>query len=98
MLVDFVNSLLASCPPTLPYIVHESVTATVKCRCKLEMCGDPMVLFLSPDLYVMSSHPLRRGVSMVAQADLLPWGKNRFIFDRAEIIVVLLPFPAIFPY
>jgi hypothetical protein len=44
--------------PTQPYIVHESVTATVKCRCKLEMCGDTMVLFLSPDLYVMSSHPL----------------------------------------
>jgi hypothetical protein len=35
---------------------------------------------------------------MVAQGDLLPWGKNQFIFDGAEIIVVLLPFPAIFPY
>ena len=34
----------------LPYIVDESVPATVKCRWKLEMCGDPMVLFLSTDL------------------------------------------------
>jgi hypothetical protein len=35
---------------------------------------------------------------MVAQADVLPWDKSQFIFDGAEIIVVLLPFPAIFPY
>ena len=35
---------------------------------------------------------------MVAQANLLPWGKTQFIFHGAVIIVVLLPFPAIFPY